>query len=534
MARGILGGLAAGAAVSVIGAGLLSIVAMPPQTPSAQAPTPSTQLPVSDAAAPAAPEGSGGAVQVGTTSAAGDAIASPNARPADVSQTEQSAALATDVTAPAARPQTGSAADAVPVPDAPAAESGIAATGDAPVLPSPQSVVPAPPEADTEAQVSTQSATPTPPPTVATEPDSGDAPAESAPEVAATEEDDVVVDGQTAQPQTPATPEAAPEADAAPASPQTAEAPEPKSPEPAPAPEAAPEPEAEAETETAAVAPEPRGDVPSIGKPATSLIDRQGAAPDPSAADGTEATEEGAEETVADDPDAPALTRFAAEFDNTDARPLMSIILMDTGQDLGSGPVGLAALGSFPYPLTFAVEATLPDAADRVAQYRSQGLEVMAMIDLPSGLRASDTEVAVGAALASVPEAVAIMEGPQSGLQDSREMSDQITAILKDTGHGIVWQPKGLDTAQKLAAREGVASQTLFRDFDSADQTPTVIRRFLDQAAFRAGQQGSVVMVGRVRPDTISALLLWGLQDRASRVAVAPVSAVLRSGLEEQ
>jgi hypothetical protein len=44
----------------------------------------------------------------------------------------------------------------------------------------------------------------------------------------------------------------------------------------------------------------------------------------------------------------------------------------------------------------------------------------------------------------------------------------------------------------------------------------------------RAGQQDEgVIMLGRVRPDTISALLLWGLQDRAASVALAPVSAVL-------
>ena len=73
----------------------------------------------------------------------------------------------------------------------------------------------------------------------------------------------------------------------------------------------------------------------------------------------------------------------------------------------------------------------------------------------------------------------------------------------------------------------------MFRDFDSADQTPTVIRRFLDQAAFRADQEGGVIMLGRVRPDTISALLLWGLQDRAERVALAPVSALLKSQVGE-
>jgi hypothetical protein len=35
-------------------------------------------------------------------------------------------------------------------------------------------------------------------------------------------------------------------------------------------------------------------------------------------------------------------------------------------------------------------------------------------------------------------------------------------------------------------------------------------------------------MVGRLRPDTISALLLWGLEDRASQISLAPVSQLLQ------
>jgi polysaccharide deacetylase 2 family uncharacterized protein YibQ len=90
--------------------------------------------------------------------------------------------------------------------------------------------------------------------------------------------------------------------------------------------------------------------------------------------------------------------------------------------------------------------------------------------------------------------------------------------------------PQGLNTAQKLIAREGVPSASVFRDFDANGQDARAIRRFLDQAAFRAGQEeGGVIMVGRLRAETISALLLWGLQDRASSVALAPVSAVLRA-----
>lgn len=54
------------------------------------------------------------------------------------------------------------------------------------------------------------------------------------------------------------------------------------------------------------------------------------------------------------------------------------------------------------------------------------------------------------------------------------------------------------------------------------------MRRFLDQAAFKARQEEGVVMLGRLRADTVSALLLWGLQDRANSVALVPVSALLK------
>ena len=195
--------------------------------------------------------------------------------------------------------------------------------------------------------------------------------------------------------------------------------------------------------------------------------------------------------------------------------------------------MGLAALRSFPYPLSFAIDANLPDAAERAAAYRAEGLEVLAMVDLPAGATPTDAEVSIAAALNAVPEAIGVLEGTGAGFQADRAVSDQVVSILGSGGYGIVMQSKGLNTAQKLALREGVPAATVFRDFDSADQTPTVIRRFLDQAAFRAGQEGGVVMLGRVRPDTISALLLWGLQDRAERVALSPVSRLLKAQVGE-
>jgi len=102
-----------------------------------------------------------------------------------------------------------------------------------------------------------------------------------------------------------------------------------------------------------------------------------------------------------------------------------------------------------------------------------------------------------------------------------------VAQILAQTGHGFVTQNRGLNTVQKLAVREGVPARVVFRDLDGKGQSGVVIRRFMDQAAFRAGQDGGVIMLGRLRAETLAALLSWSLQDRSGTVAMAPVSAVL-------
>ena len=216
---------------------------------------------------------------------------------------------------------------------------------------------------------------------------------------------------------------------------------------------------------------------------------------------------------------------YSANFEAAGDKPLMAIVLLD---DQG-GTLGPETLETFPYPLTFAIDASRPGAADRMALYRAKGFEVLALVDLPRGAAPSDVEVAMSAYLAAVPEAVGIIEGTTTGVQTSRDVTDQLTQILIESGHGLLLQPSGLNTAQKLAAREGVPSGTIFRDFDGNGQSASVMRRFLDQAAFRAGQEGGVVMMGRLQAETISALLIWGLADRASRVSLVPATTLLKA-----
>ncbi|MES0824275.1 divergent polysaccharide deacetylase family protein [Ruegeria sp. SCP11] len=249
--------------------------------------------------------------------------------------------------------------------------------------------------------------------------------------------------------------------------------------------------------------------IPTIGKRVVPLTERN---------EGAQESDATTEVIIPGKP----IEAFAADFDNPDAKPLMSIILIDD-----EGAYGAEALHDFPYPLSFAVSPSDPEAAEKMARHREAGFEVLALADLPEAASAQDAEVSMEVWLNTLPETVGILEGVDSGIQGNRKLADQVAAIAAGTGRGLITQDNGLNTVQKLAARNGVPSGVIFRDIDGARQDPKIMRRFLDQAAFRAGQEGTVVMLGRLRPDTISALLLWGLEDRGNRVAMAPISAVM-------
>jgi polysaccharide deacetylase 2 family uncharacterized protein YibQ len=472
MARGFLSGAMLGTVVSVGVAGVASVMTEGPRAPN-----------VSDAA-PLSVSSDVDPSQTGVDAGAGDAdlvqdgasgVSQPV--PDDVNSVAQAGSDLSQ------EPQTGGTTS-LETPAVSAANGSVAVESEAPVLQNPQAAVPMAPERDTELSISTDPSQP------------------SSPEVPQEE---------TAFEETPVETEVAPKVDAvedAPLDTETAQVVEPE------------QPQAPVVDEEEAAFPQSVEDAeedlrPRIGRPAGSLVDR---------GDTFQANDA---DTQSNGNVQPPLKAFAVPFDDPGDMPLMAIILIDAGVDLDGAAVGLPALRSFPAPITFAVDASLPDAVKRMKKYRAEGFEVLAMIDLPSGATAVDAEVGLNSILSQMTEVVGVMEGVGNGMQEAREASDQATQILLASGHGFVTQPKGLNTVAKLAAREGVPTATVFRDFDSADQTPTVIRRFLDQAAFRAGQEEGVIMLGRLRSDTISALLIWGLQDRASRVSLAPVSAVL-------
>jgi polysaccharide deacetylase 2 family uncharacterized protein YibQ len=267
---------------------------------------------------------------------------------------------------------------------------------------------------------------------------------------------------------------------------------------------------------------------PSIGRPAASLTDRNPGnsvrLPSIGSQDsdtGASAGEAAAEASV--DPSAPPLQRYAVSVESDPALPRMSIVMIDDG----TGPLGPDTLEGFPFPVTFALDPGQPGAADRMKAYRALGYEVAVLVDLPAAAQPTDVEQILGGAVAAVPEAVALIEAEGAGLQSGRAVTEQTAQFAAESGHGLVFLPNGLNTAQAIAQRENVPSVSILRDFDGDGQDARTKRRFLDGAAFRARQDGSVVMLGRLTPDTLSALVLWGLQDRASSVAMVPVSSIL-------
>ncbi|QXT38699.1 divergent polysaccharide deacetylase family protein [Gymnodinialimonas ceratoperidinii] len=277
------------------------------------------------------------------------------------------------------------------------------------------------------------------------------------------------------------------------------------------------------------------GALPSVGAAAASGSRLPQIAPiaTPEAADdAAEASTEGeapVSETVISAEVLPAIQRFAADFDPTEARPLMAVVLIDDPEN----PMDLDTLSGFSFPVAFAVDPLAPDAEARAAAFRAAGFEVVILgTVIVDGATASDIEVALAGAQEILPEAIAVMDTPEGRIQGDRPVLDATVAALSRSGHGLLAFPRGLNAAEQTAAREGVPGATVFRSLDDEDQRATVITRFLSRAAFAAAQEGTVIVVGRTRPDTVTALFSWALSGRTEAVALAPLSATMLRSAE--
>lgn len=241
-----------------------------------------------------------------------------------------------------------------------------------------------------------------------------------------------------------------------------------------------------------------------------------------------DAAEEGETPTEAAENDSPlAIERNALPFDNPEARPLMSIVLKDMGPEREK----IEGLSKLPFPVSVVVSAIAPDADEAIAFYKQAGLEVVVEANLPPGATPVDAEVNLQVQAPLINQGTAVYMAPESAVQSDAQLAKQVAEILIVSGHGLLTDPQGLNTGHKTALKAGVASGLVFRDLDGDGQTGKVIRRFLDNAAFKARQEEGVILIGRAQPDTVQALVEWSLGSRVNSVAMAPLSATLLGGL---
>ncbi|MDW3119354.1 MAG: divergent polysaccharide deacetylase family protein [Roseovarius pacificus] len=437
MARGLFSGFLVGTVVSGVAVGTVSVLNGPPVSNPP------------DAAALEVPAGSefdqsreDREAELPATQEAPDAGSTP--RVAAPEPDDLSSLQGADM-APAGQPETAQPEGGMSQPATGEDAAGVDVDSDSPVLPSPQSMAPEAPAGEDELSISTEPAQPAPP--EIEEGGAFDAP-ETPEALEAPEASEEPMQEEPAQEAPPDTTEAQPPV------PQT---PQEEADEEQAMPDDAPGPDEDAADDQAK-----SDQANDENAPRTGMFDNMAEGVTtgrlPSVTDDPEvvAPEEDEAETdsaATEEDMRPPLERFAVPFDNPEDKPLMSIVLIDDG---GSG-IGLEALSDFPYPVSFAVDPGWPGAAEAARKYRDAGFEVLAMADLPPGASATDTEVAIQAQMAVIPEAVAVFELPGADLQSNREASEQLAAILLDSGHGLVMYPRGAEHRAEADRQRGRA-----------------------------------------------------------------------------
>ncbi|SLN12834.1 divergent polysaccharide deacteylase family protein [Pseudooctadecabacter jejudonensis] len=524
--QGFLGGIVSGGLVSVLALSVASVVseappgATPPALPLVQAPqvdVAPSPVAAADSAEPASTPVGSVSIEAPVTPDLPEGETASSTDTAPVPQTSQVAPQDTQSapladTAPLDAPEVVAIEGALAAPETPAG-AGIEAEPVDPVFPNPQSLAPETPQTEADLTVSTAPA----PQVVVIEPEVAP---QDAPEQAAVEGAQEVSDADRTQVADGATGEVAAIAPDPSAEAPTAdedvfivdlEANEGPTTDVSPAPEAA--------DIAAAVQPAPRLQLQGDGN--TLLADRATGVTvrRPGAVADTDARETATEDAAPVN----ALVDFAAPVPDDASGALMSIVLIDDG----SMSAAAAALSGVPFPVTIALDPERADVTEAMEGYRANGFEVAVLAKVPEGAQPADVEVTLQSVFRSVPESLAVLDIGDGGLQSDRAVTQQAMEALAAQGRGFVTVSQGLNMAGRAAEQAGVPAATVYRDLDADDQDARVIRRFVDQAAFRARQNSGVVLVGRVRPDTLSALILWGTANDEDQVSLVPLSAVL-------
>lgn len=272
-----------------------------------------------------------------------------------------------------------------------------------------------------------------------------------------------------------------------------------------------------------AATPDPATPDPAANPVAPSLPGQSAASSLPQVAPAAPAA--GLDPSAPSEPPAP-IVAFARPFTNPGDRPLFAILLVDDG----AAELDRQALAALPFPVSFVLDPASPQAAEAAKTYRAGGHEVVMLASgLPPDPRPQDIEQSLASDAAQLPEAVALVDLAEGGFQGNLGLASAIVPILQDQGRGLLTYDEGLNAADQVARRSGLPHATIFRRLDGSGESLPTMRRYLDRAAFKAAQEGAVVVIGTAKADTVSALVQWTIEGRATQVALAPVTAVLQA-----
>ncbi len=216
-------------------------------------------------------------------------------------------------------------------------------------------------------------------------------------------------------------------------------------------------------------------------------------------------------------------TLYARAFE-PEGKPLFASLL----RDVGDAGMDRAELAKLPFPVSFVVDPLTTDAREASAMYRGAGQEVLTLANgIPPGATAADLETTFATLSAILPESVGVIDQDIGGFQDQRPLATLVLPVIKGEGRGLVTYDRGLNAADQIARRDGVPAAVIFRVLDAEGESKITIRRYLDRAAFKAAQEGAVVVIGDTRAETVAAILEWTVEGRAATVSLAPVTAVM-------
>lgn len=261
-------------------------------------------------------------------------------------------------------------------------------------------------------------------------------------------------------------------------------------------------------------------------------------AADPSATDPADpaATDPAATEPALDAegnpvaPDAPkptgALAENSVEWQGKTNLPVLSVILIDQGEETGIEIARLAELG---LPLSIGIRSDSADAAGRAQAYRDAGFEVVAIAPQAGvgafrrGQNAADLPVQLEAIFGAVPGAIAVMDPPGGELPKDNQLVRAVLAQLKLSGAALLTQAGGFNSVDELAREAEVPSATVVREIDKADSANFALSR----AALQASKTGSAIIMANTDEAMVKAVVEWLLSPSARSVEVAPTSAAI-------